>query len=349
MGANPNLCDQDGETALHYAVRQGQLKISELLLSWGAKDEAKDVCGRTAIHLATINGNEELLRELLMHTADPNIKCKDGMTALHYAAYEGFEHLISILLEYGANVAAKDKFGKTALHNAIRKGHRGTALALLDWCNEDGNRASTGKSRTSKVINEEDNLGLTPLHYAASKNLDLVSDLVNRGADLQARCAWGVLPVHLAAKAGRKDIVLTLLKRIRSSRHILDRISAHSINTPCVLLSSLASIYSTDHIYQSFLGDALWDETLSFDAIDSYERSIQLNPMNTFISQKEHIKHVKVKCRECSKWVTGVRYRCLRCRNFDFCSRCYMATTWKSHSQRHVFMSIPRETWHCPS
>lgn len=350
MGANPSISDHDGATALHYAVQDGRLEIIELLRRWDVKDEIMDAYGRTAIHWATIRGNEEPLWELLRCRANPNIECKAGMTALHYAACKGFAHLISMLLEYGANPAAKDKSGKTALHHAVREGHRSTAVKLLDMCKEDDDVALTHSSWNSEVdVNAEDNVGLTPLHYAASKHVEIVSDLINRGADPQARCARGVLPVHLAAKAGKKAIVVTLLERTPDSEDSLYRISSNSLDTPCKLLSFLALIYPDDHIYPSLLGDVLWTQTLYFDAVGQYERSIELNASNASLTRdRKEINHVMVDCKECSIPVTGVRYRCLQCHDFDFCRRCYKARSWKSHPQEHYFMSIPSKDWRPP-
>lgn len=41
-GANVNLKNDGGRTALHYAASKGRLKIAELLISHGAKINSKD-------------------------------------------------------------------------------------------------------------------------------------------------------------------------------------------------------------------------------------------------------------------------------------------------------------------
>ncbi|KAL7215362.1 hypothetical protein ACSBR1_027517 [Camellia fascicularis] len=63
--ADVNLKNDGSRTALHYAASKGWLKITEILLSHGAKINLKDKVGCTPLHLAASTGNSELCEFLI--------------------------------------------------------------------------------------------------------------------------------------------------------------------------------------------------------------------------------------------------------------------------------------------
>jgi ankyrin repeat protein len=60
-GADPNIGNLDGVTALHNAVYENQLDIVALLLDAGADPNIKDQIGNTAYDLALKSGNPKLI------------------------------------------------------------------------------------------------------------------------------------------------------------------------------------------------------------------------------------------------------------------------------------------------
>ncbi|MEN9336262.1 MAG: hypothetical protein RLZZ500_1249 [Bacteroidota bacterium] len=64
--ADPNLSDDQGNTALIYAAMFQNVDIVKVLLSHGAQRDAKDGHGQTAFEHAIKTGNEELIN-LLKH------------------------------------------------------------------------------------------------------------------------------------------------------------------------------------------------------------------------------------------------------------------------------------------
>ena len=82
-GADLNIQDHDGFTALIVASSQGHLEIARLLLDRGATTDIQDNNGRTALVRATGKGQIELERLLIKRGADDvNVKEKDGWAAL---------------------------------------------------------------------------------------------------------------------------------------------------------------------------------------------------------------------------------------------------------------------------
>lgn len=83
--ADPNAEDFDHRTPLHAAVGKSDsaFDILELLISWGANVNAKDVYGFTALHLAALDGLAPCVEMLIYHGADISTKSRKGTTALN--------------------------------------------------------------------------------------------------------------------------------------------------------------------------------------------------------------------------------------------------------------------------
>lgn len=89
-------------------------------------------------------------------------------------------------------------------------------LTALAYAISDGNLESTKIMLGTKgdtVLRESDYMGDTLLHIAAaSLNLEIVHELLLRGASVHIRNHAGHTPLYIAADAGRKDHVLALLE-----------------------------------------------------------------------------------------------------------------------------------------
>jgi ankyrin repeat protein len=86
-GADIHERDNDGMTALHWAVVAHHPEAVKALLAAGADVNAVDHFGYTPLlYAATIDfGDSETVTTLLKAGADPNIKDKKGGTALAHA------------------------------------------------------------------------------------------------------------------------------------------------------------------------------------------------------------------------------------------------------------------------
>ncbi len=63
-GANPDLVDKRGQTALMIAAEMGHLSIVEHLLGIGAMDDVRDIEGRTALDLAESENHADVAKLL---------------------------------------------------------------------------------------------------------------------------------------------------------------------------------------------------------------------------------------------------------------------------------------------
>eukprot|EP00658_Telonema_sp_P-2_P047460 TRINITY_DN36102_c0_g1_i4.p1 TRINITY_DN36102_c0_g1~~TRINITY_DN36102_c0_g1_i4.p1 ORF type:complete len:357 (-),score=83.75 TRINITY_DN36102_c0_g1_i4:175-1245(-) len=83
-GAPAEAVDQDGNTALHIAAGDGDLRLVEALVGV-CELSGVNAAGQTALHLAVCWGHHEIALRLLEAKADPNPTDKHGECPLHYA------------------------------------------------------------------------------------------------------------------------------------------------------------------------------------------------------------------------------------------------------------------------
>jgi hypothetical protein len=95
-GANTEVTEIGGRTALHVAARAGYREVIGALVAAGANVQTSDNCGRTPLLEGTIGGHVSVVTLLLMHGADPKA-CLDGKSASELAAVMGHQELALIL------------------------------------------------------------------------------------------------------------------------------------------------------------------------------------------------------------------------------------------------------------
>ena len=135
-GANPNVRDQFGRTAVHYAAGEqtgigGTGAILNLLLARGGDCCYKDRQGDTPFHLAVAEGIKGLadyadiqnrIQRLLEHGADPDETNRRGYTPLHFSAKSRSRNhgaaLVNNLLQAAADPDRAADDGNTPLHLA---------------------------------------------------------------------------------------------------------------------------------------------------------------------------------------------------------------------------------------
>jgi ankyrin repeat protein len=102
---------------LFAAVGFGDPAVIQALLKGGANVNEKDNDGMTALHWAVLAHHPEAVKALVAGRADVNAADRFGYTPLHYAAAVDFgdASTVTALLQAGADPNVKSKEGKTAL------------------------------------------------------------------------------------------------------------------------------------------------------------------------------------------------------------------------------------------
>jgi len=131
-GAEPDIADDRGRTALHYAVFNDRCGIAEILISRGASLTAVDKLGHTPLCLSARDGYVEMSELLIKNGADTNFQNNDnGITPLHRAVCEGHLDMVKLLVRNGADVNRKDSQGLRPLRVALRMKKKEIAEYLI--------------------------------------------------------------------------------------------------------------------------------------------------------------------------------------------------------------------------
>jgi ankyrin repeat protein len=99
---------------LHRCLRFGILERVKQLVEGGANIEMSDEDGMTALILASLFDNFKIVVYLVEQGANVAHADDEGKTALHWAGLVGNLSSVKILLEHGARIADRDDMDMTA-------------------------------------------------------------------------------------------------------------------------------------------------------------------------------------------------------------------------------------------
>ena len=231
-GVDANSITYDNITALHIAVEVANTDVIKMLIKKGADVNKKTSTGLTALYIAVENACRDIVKMLLEAGADPDVTDNSGTTPLHVAFDVKRPDIVKILLDHKANPNIR-KFRKSPLelainckwfdviHRLLTKGADVNALTAsnLSLLIEAIKRGNIEMMRTflefgADMEFKEMKSGMTPLQFAiACSNIDAVTFLLDRGADLNYATPSGVTGLQIAFNKRDEDMVRLLLER----------------------------------------------------------------------------------------------------------------------------------------
>ncbi len=132
-GLDLNARNEQGDTGLLVALRQGSLTVADFLLTLNAVNvEARNQAGESPLMMAALRGHHRQAKRLIERRAEVN---KPGWTPLHYAASnpgEGSGAMVRLLLEHFAYIDAESPNKTTPLMMAARYGSESVVKLLLE-------------------------------------------------------------------------------------------------------------------------------------------------------------------------------------------------------------------------
>ncbi len=214
--ANINMVDENGETALTIAAREGHYDVVKYLLEKGASTKMSDKKGRTAFTLAVQAGHIDIANDIRDESIRRGVKLGKQMPVkklakkprkkpiksvnmqLMDAAKSGDLNAATRLVEGGAVVDATDRDDMTALMYAAQEGHA-EIIGLLGKHGVHANKATGG--------------GWTALMFAAEKgHLEAVKCLHEEcKAEVFETNKEGKNAKELAEENGHKEVAEYLL------------------------------------------------------------------------------------------------------------------------------------------
>ena len=132
-GADVNAAQGDGMTALHWAARNGDAELTQMLLFAGANVKATTrLGGYTPLMMAAEQGEATVIKTLLTGGADAKAANVLGTTPLMLAAASGNPQAITTIVENGGELEAREKtFGQTPLMFAAASNRVDAIKALI--------------------------------------------------------------------------------------------------------------------------------------------------------------------------------------------------------------------------
>jgi hypothetical protein len=224
--AHPHLVDYDEEmpdylSPLHYAAAQGDLKMAELLLEYGAEIDylvPRVDIPRTPLAHACQHNQLEMVNFLLRHGANVNT-AGDCVMPLELASEKGFLEIVKILVAAGAQLDQQD-IEVPFFESASSNGHEEVARFLLEKTLElpyrEGDENRRGYfQRINEGFKEmiedicEDNSALlfkfiTHPYYIANRSFDEI----RRSTTAYAR-EYGLRNVTIALEEGQQHITFS--------------------------------------------------------------------------------------------------------------------------------------------
>ncbi|KAJ6654098.1 hypothetical protein lerEdw1_007462, partial [Lerista edwardsae] len=168
-----NICDNDNRSPLMKAVQCQQELCAIYLLEHGADPNLVDASGNTALHLAASTSCISLAQQLLEHDARIDAQNKDGSTPLIVAVTENNKEMLEFLLQNGANLHARDNAGRTPLLTAASYGKHDLVKILLQSGADISHRDYSGWSAEDYAdISGDPTLGQKIIEYANWQNTE---------------------------------------------------------------------------------------------------------------------------------------------------------------------------------
>ena len=204
-----NLVDNYGESALHYAVVNGNVDGIHLLLAHNAKRNMGNKDGTTALMFSSQKHDRIGVAKILLEEYDVDVDFVDnyGDSALHYSAKNGNVAGIRLLLDHNADMNMTNKNGTTPLMISCQKKDRIAAVKIL---------------LQEYNVNLVDNYGQSALHYAAANdNVDAIRLLLDHKANINMANKKGLTPLMYSIKKQHRIGAATiLLKEYADVNHV---------------------------------------------------------------------------------------------------------------------------------
>jgi len=163
-GCNINASSANGATCLHIACENGHYATVEYLLEHRAKVNAMNSADQTPLHIAACRGQTKVVELLFLHNANFSVRDQDGITALLAASINGHQDTVLFIVQHGGNIEDTDRNGNTIAHFAVTNESHG----VLNFLSENH----------ENLLNVQNSDGETPLLQAVREGRNWIAQYV---------------------------------------------------------------------------------------------------------------------------------------------------------------------------
>ncbi|MEZ0260215.1 MAG: ankyrin repeat domain-containing protein [Alphaproteobacteria bacterium] len=224
-GAPVNSAAPNGDSALHLAVRSGEVQVVRHLILSQADVNAEDRRGYAPLNIAAERRHEVIGGMLLSSGANPeHLIPRINETPLITAAHMGCEKLVQRLITRRVNLDAQDCNGVTAVMRAAGGEHIEClelllkAGANLELKSKTGSKmedfAKRGKARkVLRALDSAENVQTALTNACEDGQLEAIRQALEAGADLNEPDGKGRRALQLAASRVKADVLEFLLEQ----------------------------------------------------------------------------------------------------------------------------------------
>jgi ankyrin repeat protein len=338
-GVSPDTTT-DAETGstpvLVAAAQQGATPALKALLAGGANKELADRSGNTALALAAREGHLSCVQLLLDAGANANSQDPLGNTPLMYAVMDKHVECARALLP-ASDLAVTNKMGSTALHTAVITASEGCFELLLPLYDVDVRTVPGVDTRTGEAVPD---FNMTALHIACQTgHLPMNKALLSRGADRMARDSRQWIPLHDAARRGHLSCVVMLVGRPGKVRMTPAEVDAANVKGSTAL--HLAAKYGFDQTCGVLLAAGALMDAKDSHGWTPLMFARRFHPTNAalfaLLSGDAPVQPPGLVCDQCGKKAEEVSGKglkaCANCYATRYCGKECQLAAWPGHKE----------------
>ncbi|XP_045122025.1 poly [ADP-ribose] polymerase tankyrase-like isoform X3 [Portunus trituberculatus] len=235
LGANPMATNNNGWTALYFAVQYCHQQCVETLLSV-THPTAVHLKKLTPVHIASYCGHVDVLDQLWCAGWPFTARDRGGCTPQHHAAAGGYLEALQWLVERGGDLRVQDDVGRTPFDVAVQFGRNDVET----WLAKNGGGVVRNENRHVAEVSDSPPEHLyEELLSVVSRGDDVqaVSSLLCKGAPTEA---WGNNSVLRLAVATNRARTVSLL--LASGTSLPSTLLQEAWQSPDVTHNVLASL-----------------------------------------------------------------------------------------------------------
>ncbi|XSG82980.1 MAG: quinoprotein dehydrogenase-associated putative ABC transporter substrate-binding protein [Methyloligella sp. ZOD6] len=202
----------DPTQELFNAVTANDADRIRFLVEQGADIDAFNNQGSAPLHTAASSKSPETVQLLLELGANPDQPDDVGMTPLLYAIIRDDVRSSKALIDGGADLDKRSAEGYTPLALALEEQRYETAKLLLDAGAEFDTAVGEEKLTPLMIVSSKQRPAEGSIFLPGSvRPIDLARDLIEKGADVNAKSRAGTTPLMIAAARDNAPVIGLLL------------------------------------------------------------------------------------------------------------------------------------------